>query len=461
MTEQLELDDMQGLLVRGYGTLPEAAFLLLRIDDVPAARRGLVAWADSVTSADQAPAGTALNIALTAVGIAALSPGGQLPPGFSEPFADGMVTSYRSRLLGDVGDDDPAGWEWGGPAADPVGALLLIYADGPDLLAGAVAAATRHAAEHGMAVVRRLTTLPLSEREAFGFRDGLSQPTMDGLSRAKDGGEVVRAGEFVLGYLNEYGLLTDRPLLARGLDPDRVLPPDAAGSGRADLGRNGSYLVMRQLRQDVAGFRAFLDRAAGGPAGTAAPEARELLAAKLVGRWRSGAPLTLSPDHDDPALAEVNDFGYHHLDPEGLRCPVGAHIRRANPRDSLEPQPGSERSRELNRRHRLIRRGRSYAADGEQGLHFLCLNASLTRQYEFVQHSWINDRSFHGLVGSVDPLVGPRGADGTGFTEPALPARRRYLGLPRFVQVRGGGYFFLPGIRALRYLSSVPDPSSA
>ena len=173
MTEQLELDDMQGLLVRGYGTLPEAAFLLLRIDDVPAARRGLVAWADSVTSADQAPAGTALNIALTAVGIAALSPGGQLPPGFSEPFADGMVTSYRSRLLGDVGDDDPAGWEWGGPAADPVGALLLIYADGPDLLAGAVAAATRHAAEHGMAVVRRLTTLPLSEREAFGFRDGL------------------------------------------------------------------------------------------------------------------------------------------------------------------------------------------------------------------------------------------------------------------------------------------------
>jgi Dyp-type peroxidase family len=281
---------------------------------------------------------------------------------------------------------------------------------------------------------------------------------MDGLRRAEAGGEVIRAGEFVLGYINEYGLLTERPLVPPERDPDRILPPDAAGSGSADLGRNGSYLVLRQLRQDVAGFRDFVDRAARGPDGTSTAQARELLAAKLVGRWRSGAPLTLSPDHDDATLAQDNDFGYHHLDPDGLRCPVGAHIRRANPRDSLEPQPGTEQSRELNRRHRLIRRGRNYAEDGEQGLHFLCLNASLTRQYEFVQHSWINDPSFHGLVGSVDPLVGPRGADGTAFTEAAQPARRRYLGLPRFVQVRGGGYFFLPGIRALRYLSSVPDP---
>ena len=458
MTEQLELDDMQGLLVRGYGTLTEAAFLLLRIDDVPAARRGLAAWSESVTSAERTPTGTALNIALTAAGIAALSPGGRLPEGFSEPFADGMVTDYRSRLLGDVGDDDPAGWVWGGPAGEPVCVLLLIYAAGADPLADAVTAATRHASEHGMAVVRRLTTLPLSNEEAFGFRDGLSQPTMDGLRRAEAGGEVVRAGEFVLGYLNEYGLLTERPLVPPERDPDGILPPDAAGSGSADLGRNGSYLVLRQLRQDVAGFRDFVDRATGGPDGTSTEHARELLAAKLVGRWRSGAPLTLSPDHDDPTLAEANDFGYQHLDPDGLRCPVGAHIRRANPRDSLEPRPGTEQSRELNRRHRLIRRGRNYAEDGEQGLHFLCLNASLTRQYEFVQHTWINDPSFHGLVGSVDPLVGPRGADGTAFTEAARPARRRYLGLPRFVQVRGGGYFFLPGIRALRYLSSVPDP---
>ena len=464
MTEHLDLEDMQGLLVRGYGRLPAAAFLLLRIDDAGAARRGLAAWADAVTSADAKPTGSALNIALTAAAVAALSPDGSLPAGFSEPFAAGMVSPYRSRLLGDVGDDDPAGWAWGGPGTDPVHVLLLLYARDAGSLATAVDAATDHAVGSGMAVVARLDTLELSEREQFGFRDGISQPTMDGLPRAAGSGETVRAGEFVLGYLNEYGLLTERPLVPPELDPGRLLPPDAGGSGAADLGRNGSYLVLRQLRQDVRGFWDHLERATVGPDGRCDPAARERLAAKLVGRWPSGAPLTLSPDRDDPDLAEANDFGYHEDDARGLHCPVGAHIRRANPRDSLEPQPGTESSREINRRHRLLRRGRSYATNGsadadERGLYFLCLSANLTRQYEFVQHSWINDPSFNGLVGSVDPLVGPRGAAGTSFTEPAVPVRHRHHGLPRFVQVRGGAYFFLPGIRALRYLASQTDPT--
>ena len=462
MTEQLELDDIQGLLAGGYGSLPAAEFLLLRIDDVQAARRGLRGWADAVTSAERAPADTALNVALTAAGVAALSPDGALPPGFSEPFASGMVTEYRSRLLGDVGDDDPEGWAWGGPRADPVHLIVLLYACDPTGLKSTVDKVVRHATGHGMVVVRRLPTLELSKRELFGFRDGLSQPTVDSLPRAAEGGEVVRAGEFVLGYLNEYSLLTERPLLAPERDPDRILPPDPAGSGAADLGRNGSYLVVRQLRQDVQAFWDFVDGAATGPDGTPDPAARELLAAKLVGRWRSGAPLTLSPERDDDDLRDENDFGYHELDARGLRCPIGAHIRRANPRDSLEPQPGTESSREVNRRHRLLRRGRSYATDGdagERGLHFMCLNANLTRQYEFVQHSWVNDPSFNGLADSVDPLVGPRGGAGTTFTEQAAPVRRRHVGLPRFVQVRGGAYFFLPGIRALRYLASPPTRS--
>jgi Dyp-type peroxidase family len=459
MTEQLELDDIQGLLVRGYGSLPAAEFLLLRIDDAGPARRGLRGWADGVTSADSAPADTAFNVALTAAGLAALSPDGVLVPGFSEPFASGMATEYRSRLLGDVGDDEPTGWAWGGPGADPVHLIALLYARDPTVLKSTVDEAVRHATGHGMAVIRRLPTLELSEREQFGFRDGLSQPTMDGLPRAAEGGEVVRAGEFVLGYLNEYGLLTERPLLPPQRDPDRILPADPAGSGAADLGRNGSYLVVRQLRQDVRAFWDFVDQAATGPDGTPDPAARELLAAKLVGRWRSGAPLTLSPERDDDRQVTANDFGYQELDARGLRCPIGAHIRRTNPRDSLEPQPGTESSREVNRRHRLLRRGRNYATDGdagERGLHFMCLNANLIRQYEFVQHSWVNDPSFNGLTGSVDPLVGPRGAAGTTFTEQAAPVRRRHLGLPRFVQVRGGAYFFLPGIRALRYLASLP-----
>jgi Dyp-type peroxidase family len=459
MTEQLELDDMQGLLVSGYRTLPVAAYLLLRIDDVPAAREGLAAWAGAVTSARRPPTGTALHIAFTAAGIAALSPARRLPAGFSEPFVDGMVTPYRSRLLGDVDDDDPCGWLWGGPRNGTISAILLLYAVDAGTLSGAVAKATRHATGHGMAVVRELTTLPLSGREAFGFRDGLSQPTMAGLPWAKAGSEVVRAGEFVLGYPNEYGLLTERPLLPPSLDPGRVLAPDAAGSGYADLGRNGSYVALRQLRQDVPAFREFVDRATRAADGTPDDRARDRLAAKLVGRWPDGAPVTVSPDRDDAGLAD-DDFSYHHQDPDGMRCPIGAHIRRANPRDSLEPGPGTESSRELNRRHRLLRRGRNYAADGERGLLFGCLNGNLVRQYEFVQHSWINDPSFNGLVDSVDPLVGPRDGAGTTFTEPALPVRRRHQGLPGFVQVRGGGYFFLPGIRALRYLATLPNRSA-
>jgi Dyp-type peroxidase family len=452
MTEELELDDIQGLLVRGYGTLPYAAFLLLRIEDPAAARPALRGWADLVTPASRKPADAAIQVALTAGAVAALLPGGGLPAGFAEPFVDGMVTPYRSRLLGDAGSNDPAGWAWGGPGTDRVDAVVLVYAADPAALERAVAAVP----DSGLRRVARLDTTELAEREHFGFRDGLSQPTLDGLPRAAAGVETVRAGEFVLGYLNEYGLLAERPLLDPALDPGRVLPPDAAGSGAADLGRNGSYLVFRQLRQDVPAFRDYVDAATRKPDGTPDPAGAELLAAKLVGRWPGGAPLVLSPDRDDPALADANDFGYDRLDPRGLRCPVGAHIRRTNPRDALEPRPGTESSRAVNRRHRLLRRGRGYAGDGELGLHFLCLCANPVRQYEFVQHSWVNDPSFNGLVDAVDPLVGPRGATGTTFTETAVPVRRRHRGLPQFVQVRGGAYFFLPGIRALRYLACDP-----
>ncbi|HEY3002590.1 MAG TPA: peroxidase, partial [Kribbellaceae bacterium] len=192
---------------------------------------------------------------------------------------------------------------------------------------------------------------------------------------------------------------------------------------------------------------------------------RDHLAAKVVGRWTSGAPLVLAPDHDDPAVARSNDFRYHAADPDGLACPVGAHIRRVNPRDALEPAPGTDRSLEVNKRHRLLRRSRSYRTEGpangraaeggeERGLYFFCLNANLARQYEFVQHTWINNPVFNGRYHETDPLVGGRHTGAT-FTEPARPVRRRHRGLPQFVTVRGGAYFFLPGLSALRYLTNL------
>jgi Dyp-type peroxidase family len=338
-----------------------------------------------------------------------------------------------------------------------VHALVLAFGRTPADLATHVTRLQDDVLGPGFRVVRRLDTTQLSEREHFGFHDGISQPILDGLPRAADGGDVVRAGEFVLGYRNEYGQLTTRPVLPSAADPSALLPRDPEGSGGADLGRNGSYLVFRQLEQDVDGFWSYVERAVSASGDS---DGRELLAAKMVGRWPSGAPLVFAPDHDEPVYANANDFSYHDTDPLGLACPIGSHIRRVNPRDALDPHPGSAQSRQVNRRHRLLRRGRNYTepaangSGGARGLHFICLNANLARQYEFVQHSWINDPSFNGLHDGPDPLVGGSHRAGATFTVPAQPVRRRYTDLPRFVRVRGGAYFFLPGIRAVRYLAT-------
>lgn len=452
---RLDLSDLQGLIARGYGSLPFASFVLLHVGEPSAARRTLHGWAGLVTNAAERPGHLALNIALTATGVQALSPDALSHGGFSEQFATGMATAYRSRLLGDTADDDPAGWSWGGPASTRVDVLALIYADTSERLAERRAELVDRAARGGLTVDQVLGTRELGPQEGFGFHDGISQPRIEGLGDRVRQGEV-KPGEFVLGYQNEYGLLTERPLLPAAADPAGVLPRAPDDPGAADLGRNGSYLVLRTLRQDVEAFQAFTDAATRDAAGRPDPRSRALLAAKMVGRWPSGAPLVLAPDVDDPSLADSNDFDYHAADPRGLACPLGSHVRRANPRDSLEPGPGSARSLDVNRRHRLLRRGRSYGLPGsgeECGVHFIALNANLARQYEFVQHTWVNNPVFNGLADETDPLIGTRHTKGTSFTTPSRPVRRRYAELPQFVHVRGGGYFFLPGVRALRYLT--------
>jgi Dyp-type peroxidase family len=453
--EPLELHDMQGLVVRGYGSLPYATFLLLHVVDGAAASSLVGRWADVVTSGalSPPPPGSAMNVALTAEGVDRLT-AGRAPSGFSEQFVTGMASTYRSRLLGDVDDDAPRTWRWGGPGTEPVHVLVLLYAVTPAELSRGVASVTADAAAYGLKVVAQLDAAELQVNEPFGFHDGISQPLMAGLPKAGPGGDVVRAGEFVLGYRNEYGQRTERPLVPASSDPGRLLPPDADGSGAADVGRNGTYLVVRQLEQDVDGFWDWVGRASARPDGTVDQAARTRLAAKMVGRWPSGAPLVLTPEADDPAQASANDFRYHATDPAGLACPIGAHVRRANPRDALEPHPGSADSLAVNRKHRIIRRGRGYRTDTERGLYFMCLNGNLARQFEFIQHSWVNDPYFNLLDDATDPVCGVRHDGGTSFTAPGLPVRTRYQGLPQFVHVRGGAYFFLPGIGALRYLAS-------
>lgn len=453
----LDVADVQGLVVRGYGRLPHAAFLLCRVHDAAGARTFLRAHVDDVATGLGHDERWALQIAFTAPGLVALGlPDDVVEGGFAAPFVEGMVTPHRRRLLGDVGPADPATWNWGGPDT-PVHLLLLVYAATAEVLDEQRTALLATAGD-ALDVVADLSTDELGEREPFGFVDGLSQPRLAGLPSGRAGGRTVATGEFVLGYPNGYGQLAPRPLLDPDTDPDRVLPRDPGGSGAADLGCGGSYLVARQLRQDVDGFTSFLRDRTRGTDGADDGQAQERLAAKIVGRWRSGAPLVLAPDADDPGT-KYADFGYHAEDPRGLACPLGAHVRRANPRDALPPKPGSERSLRLTDQHRLLRRARSYTMDGERGLHFLCLVGDLSRQYEFVQHSWINDPVFDGLHDDGDPLVAPRGPRGGTFVEQAVPVRRRYRDLPEFVRVRGGAYFFLPGVSALRYLAQLPPTS--
>jgi deferrochelatase/peroxidase EfeB len=180
----------------------------------------------------------------------------------------------------------------------------------------------------------------------------------------------------------------------------------------------------------------------------------------MMGRWRSGAPLALCPLHDDPGLGadphRNNDFLYEADDAIGYKTPQGSHIRRVNPRDAGVPG--------IPRIHRMIRRGTAYGPllpegvledDGEdRGLMFAFVGAHPGRQFEFVQSEWVNNGSFIGAGDDTDPITGT--SDGSNsFGVPQRPLRRRLRGLPQFVVTRGGGYSFMPGLRALRWLADL------
>jgi deferrochelatase/peroxidase EfeB len=274
--------------------------------------------------------------------------------------------------------------------------------------------------------------------EHFGYRDRLSQPAIEGTGDVPTpgSGPPIKAGEFFLGYPDESGT---QPALPQ---------PEV-------LSRNGSYLAYLRLEEHVGAFRDFLREH-----GETADE-QELIAAKLMGRWRSGAPLTLAPHKDDYALGadmqRTNNFNYGKMDPYGYGCPVGSHIRRMNPRDTAENM----------QRRKLIRRGGTYGPplpegspeDGvERGIAAFVGCASLVRQFEFAMNVWVNDPKFKDLGNERDPFVGTQ--DGTfDMTFPKRPIRKKIKGLPAFTTVRGGAYFFLPGMKALRYLATLADGS--
>jgi deferrochelatase/peroxidase EfeB len=492
----VEFDDIQGLLRFAFKHLTEASFLLLRIRD-PVAARAWIARAPVTNAVTlEHPPPTVLQLAFTYEGLRVLGVPADVAAGFSTEFIVGMASdANRARRLGDVGPNDPRHWQWGAGVRVPHAAALL-YALPGQLADWQQAIESQYAGAFD--VITRLSTSDMGGVEPFGFIDGISQPQPDWSRQRPAIDETQLAytnlgclGEFLLGYPNEYGLYTPRPLLDPQRDAQGILPKAEDAPDKKDLGRNGSYLVLRQLRQDVVGFWQALDRYAGGQA-----DVRAQLAEAMVGRTLQGEPLVgllheaIAGDTGAPR-PDLNAFTYR-SDPEGVRCPLGAHIRRTNPRNADLPPGGlgllarlertlgfnaEARSLDLvasTRFHRLIRRGREYGTkippaqaltappdSPESGLQFICLGASIERQFEFVQSAWVMSAKFNGLRDEADPLLGNRvpgfGAVPTdAFSIPQTDGPdRRFTALPRFVTVLGGAYFFLPGLRALRFISAV------
>ena len=437
----LQLDDIQHfLMTRPHAMAARYEFMTFRTPG--AGRAWLNGIIDKVGTAHTVKAAGELDtrwvtVAYTWNGLRAMGVDDASLNTFPDEFREGMAA--RAQVLGDTGQNHPREWV-GGLESSDLHAIAILFARN-------AAQRDRSTREYEQFLpqcngAERLSSLDLEavppyeySHDHFGYRDRLSQCAVEGTDEVSNpgSGAPLKAGEFFLGYADETGEVPELP------------QPQI-------LSRNGSYLAYRRLQEHVGSFREFLQRH-----GKTRDE-QELIAAKLMGRWRSGAPLVLAPEKDDPALGanpqRNNDFNYKTADPYGYAVPLSAHIRRMNPRDTASNM----------NRHKMIRRGGTYGPhlpedvpeDGaERGIAAFVGCASLVRQFEFAQNVWANDPSFHELKNERDPIIGTQ--DGTfDMTIPKRPLRRKLTGLPAFTTVRGGAYFFLPGIRALHFLASGP-----
>ena len=467
----VDFDDMQALVRSGFGSLGGARYVLLRIADATRAKLWLARL--EPTRASQIGRGhdlrCAIQIAFTRAGLIAAGFTDAELATMAPEFLEGMASNERrSHRLGDVGQNAPEHWSWGAGNREPH--VLIVLLAKQAMIADWASGIEVDALANGFAPIASFDSCPAHEdgsraHEPFGFADGLSQPIVDW-----DGGHAasptadrdyrpnIAAGEIVLGYTNEYGV-------------------SAGNAGGPLVQPGGSYLVYRQLEQDVTGFWQWAAEAAG-------PERARWMAERVVGRCIDGSPLPGLARGDGPDDFLFND------DPNGIACPIGAHIRRANPRSGDDPLGRRGFLRDLvssvglegtatadavasARFHRILRRGRPYGAtltpeaamrpeqpQIEAGLHFLCLNASLARQFEFVQGAWLMTPTFAGLSQEGDPLLGNRCPFPDGRRTDLFRYRdlqgvpRIAQSMPRFVTVRGGAYFFLPGIAGLKSIAS-------
>lgn len=439
----LVLADIQGAVLRERPSPYVGRYFLFRLDDAKDGcqlLRRLIPYVATAANWQNPPEEAVINLALTYQGLKALGVPQSSLDSFPVEFQQGMAARAED-VLSDTGDSSPANWEKPFGTPDVHLALSLTAPDAGKLEEFITAAGQALQGLSGVSIIYQhdAEMLPTG-RTHFGYRDGIGQPLIEGSGSDAYPGQdpLLKPGSLLLGHPDTTGQVQPIP------------QPEV-------LGRNGTFMAFRILHERVATFRQFLRD------NSADPAAEELLAAKIVGRWPSGAPLILCPEQDDPTLGadpeRNNNFTYAD-DPIGLKCPRGAHMRRANPRDALYDSLTDVTL------HRCLRRGTTYGPalpegvmedDGvDRGIVFIFLGASLKRQYEFVKSQWQNDGDFVGLGTEKDALVGAN--DGTGvFTIPQRPIRRRLENVPRFTITRGGEYCFVPSISALEWLASLNE----
>ena len=532
MTTQLDLHDIQGNVLKSYARqgFSYARYVLFGIDDPARGRmfvRNLVPlvttaapWARPGMDGEGTPRPRATtNIAFSYHGLKRVGLPEKSLHSFPEDFSMGM--RERGEILGDTGSNACEHWDpvwnksdgrvdiWLSINGQTPEAIEERYAEIREILAktnGGVVQLAGHRSDNGeenlpyqdAGVLRDESGNP-TPKEHFGYVDGIINPYFKGtltepmylLGAGKptrnspeslSGWEPLETGEFILGHRDESFELPKAPV-------------------PRSLSYNGSYLVYRKLHQNVGSFNNYIEQQ-----GKQLPDGAEQVAAKFAGRWRNGAPITTFPTRreadlfmqevaqarqdlaasdgeQDKArekyvklLGKLVGFNYDD-DLAGSRCPLGAHVRRTNPRGALEfgvkgafDTPGA-----LTNRRRLLRRGLPYGEsdrnsgdDGNHGIIFMCIGASIERQFEFVQQQWINYGNDFKLSNEKDPLAGNpenEGGQGTGrMIFPATPgsgeAPHFCSGIPRFIETRGGGYFFLPSLTALRMIGEgIVDPT--
>jgi deferrochelatase/peroxidase EfeB len=517
---KLVSNEIQSLIFGGLGFMPYGTCLLF---DLSQDLENMRKWAQSVyphiafNDGRRLDSNAVVTFALGAGGLARLGLPADSLETFPFAFLEGMTGQARARILGDLGENGSEHWQWGRTQPD---VALLVYGRSQQAVADLESKLIQYARTHGVADPYRIPLKEVGRTEPFGFADGISQPVIRGSYKALRSGDpihIVEPGEFILGYPDNRDNFPPGPTMRALEDPGNHLPlrgpPEdfshTVVEKTRDIGFNGSFLVIRQLEQNVSAFNDYCESEAG----RLVHERRlsppyvitaEFIAAKLVGRWKDGASLVRHPyepppeerKRSDPSVPRKmsmrakssaptstaaarpktnpagepaiepaaeqsadNDFLFGTEDPEALRCPYGAHVRRSNPRDSFDP--GSADQIDISNRHRIIRVGRQYLPkDGENpGLLFMCLNGDIERQFEFVQQTWLKSPSFHGLSCEKDPLLGDAEKGVCSYTIPTREGPLRLSPMQRFVTTKGGGYFFLPGKRLIEYLSATGTSS--